>query len=38
MEITKNINGQAVAPATISFGKEAFEKMNHTEIRWMRIF
>lgn len=35
MKITKNINGQAVAKATIAFGKEAFEKINHTEIRWM---
>lgn len=35
MKIIKNEKGQAVAPKTIQFGKEAFEKINHTEIRWM---
>lgn len=35
MEIIKNEKGQALAPKTIQFGKEAFKKINHTEIRWM---
>lgn len=35
MNIIKNEKGQAVAPTTIPFGKEAFEKINHTEIRWL---
>lgn len=35
MKILKNEKGQAVVPTAKPFGKEAFEKINHTEIRWM---
>lgn len=35
MRIIKNEKGQAIAPKTIPFGKEAFEKIDYTEIRWM---
>ena len=34
-EIYKNEKGQAVAPETIKFGKEAFEKIDNTQIRWL---
>lgn len=35
MNIRKNEKGQAVAPVSIPFGKEAFEKNAQTEIRWL---
>lgn len=35
MNIIKNEKGQAIAGKTKYFEKEAFEKINHTEIRWM---
>lgn len=35
MKIEKNNSGQAVAPKTIPFGQEAFEKGTSTQIRWM---
>lgn len=34
-KIYKNEKGQAVAPETIKFGKEAFEKIDNTQIRWL---
>lgn len=34
-KIYKNENGQAVAPKTIHFGKEAFKKITNTQIRWL---
>lgn len=34
-KIYKNKNGQAVAPQTIFFGKEAFKKIANTQIRWL---
>lgn len=35
MRVYKNKKGQAMPGKTQFFGKEAFKKMNHTEIRWM---
>lgn len=35
MKTKKNNKGQAVAPKTIPFKKEAFQTIDHTEIRWM---
>lgn len=35
MNIIKNEKGQAVAGKTQYFSKEAFEKIDHTEIRWL---
>ncbi len=35
MKIIKNEKGQAMAPATQFFGREAFDNIHHTEIRWM---
>lgn len=35
MNININEKGQAVAPDTIAFGKEAFLPSEHTEIRWL---
>lgn len=33
--IQKNEKGQAIPAPTIPFGQEAFNKIDHTEIRWM---
>lgn len=35
MNIVKNEKGQAIAPRTICFGKQAFDYVEHTEIRWL---
>lgn len=34
-KIIKNEKGQAVAPQSVLFAKEAFQKISHTEIRWL---
>lgn len=35
VNIKKNSSGQAVAPDTIRFSNEVFEKIEYTEIRWL---
>lgn len=35
MKINKNDRGQAIAPKTMHFGVEAFQQIDHTQIRWM---
>lgn len=35
LKITKNEKGQAVAPEKVNISKEAFQKIRHTEIRWL---
>ena len=35
LNIKKNLSGQALAPNTVQFSSEAFDKIDYTEIRWL---
>ena len=35
MKVLTNDRGQAIPAGTVKIGPEAFDRINHTEIRWL---